>query len=914
MASLLPDNFFAFQRVGHPMHVKVARRRFWSKTGSSGWVYCGSHNFSTAAWGRPISSSVGIKASGPDKANSSNALRLHVCNYELGIIFVFPPTETNRIANQSTTKLDDIALPFVVPAPKYGPRDQPATAQAMREALAELSKQETKSLAEVTISENMMEEVPDEDEEVVSEATNYVVEEKEEDRSYAERLWIQETSSWHYLSPTEIMRRLCCRHYHSNISRQPLLNSSSLHSSDYPLSSFRDLCRLLNSCNGLASLKQIHSSLTASGIIYRNSHLSAQIIFKYAKFGDRNSARSVFDDTHGHKSNSFLWNVMIRSYANGGHHVETLELYSLMRKTGISPNNYTFPFVLKACASKSLILEGKIVHGDAIRTGFDLDLYVEAALVDMYSKCGQTDEGFKIFDKMPERDLVCWTAMITAYEQAEQPNKALMLLRQMQLAGVLADEVTILTVASSVGQLGDTMRAKVVHAYALCNGFLEDVSVGNAIIAMYGKCGNVNEALMVFDLMEERDGISWNSMLSCYSQNGQASEAFSLFEEMLNSGCKPNPVTVLIMVSACAYLGSKHLGRKLHNFAIDRKIKIDATLHNALMDMYAKCGDLDTATIMFNEIHPLERNATSWNVLISGFGMHGYGREAMNLFSQMERAGIEPNHITFTSLLSACSHAGLIDEGRKCFGAMKKYSVTPQAKHYTCMVDMLGRAGLLNEAFDMIQQMPIPPTDSVWGALLLACKIHGDTELGETAAKSLFQLEREHAGYYVLMSNIYAASNRWQEVGKLRQHMKDKGLKKPSAFSVIEFGKEVHGFHTADRVNPYWQEVYRKVESLAIEMKMVGYVPDLSCVMHDVEEEDKEHILNLHSEKLAVAFGIMKIDPEIAIQVTKNLRICNDCHSAFKFVSYVYRRKVVVRDANRFHHFQDGTCSCNDYW
>lgn len=720
----------------------------------------------------------------------------------------------------------------------------------------------------------------------------------------------------------KVMHRLGSWHrYHFHVSCKPLVNPSSLASlnTNYAFNSFHDLTenlcnRLLNSCNGSALLKQIHSSLTASGIIKRNSHLGAQIIIKYAKFGDNNSARSVFDTILGDKSNSFLWNTMIRAYANGGCHVEALELYSFMRKTDIAPNNYTFPFVLKACASKSLIIEGKVVHGDAIRTGFDFDLYVEAALVDMYAKCGQTDEGFKIFDKMLMRDLVCWTAMITAYEQAEQPHKALLLFQKMQLDGVLADAVAIVSVASAVGQLGDTMKAKIVHAYAICNGFLADVSVENAIIAMYAKCGNVSKARLVFDLMEERDGISWNSMLSCYTQNGQASEALLLFEEMLDSGCKPNPVTALIMVSACAYLGSQHLGRKLHNLVIDEKIKIDATLRNALMDMYAKCGDLDTATRIFNDIHLSERNATSWNVVISGYGMHGYGKEALNLFSQMLQAGVEPDHITFTSLLSACGHAGLIDEGRKCFADMKKHSVTPQAKHYACMVDMLGRAGLLNEAFDMIQQMPIPQSDGVWGALLLACRIHGDTELGEIAARSLFQLEPEHAGYYVLMSNIYAASNRWQEVGKLRQDMKDRGLRKPSAFSVIEFGKEVHGFHTADRVNPYWQEVYRKVESMAVETKMVGYVPDLSCVLHDVEEEDKEHILSYHSEKLAVAFGIMKIDPEIAIHITKNLRICSDCHSAFKFVSYVYGRKIVVRDANRFHHFQDGTCSCNDYW
>ncbi|GLT66378.1 hypothetical protein SLA2020_387460 [Shorea laevis] len=693
-------------------------------------------------------------------------------------------------------------------------------------------------------------------------------------------------------------------HSHSlnpSFTFSPLLGS--------PLSfSFYD--GLLKSCYDLPSLQQIHSSLTTSGIISKNPHLCARIIIKYAQFGKVNSSRSLYD---ADKTSSVLWNTMIRAYANGGHSVETLDLYSLMRRNGISPDSYTFPFTLKACASRSLILEGEVIHGDAIKTGFSLDLYVEAALVDMYAKCGQIDAARKVFDEMPMRDTVCWTAMITACEQAELPEEAVVLFQEMQQAGVFADAVSIVSVASAVAQLGDTMRAHMIHAQVIYNGYLMDVSVGNAVISMYAKCGNVDKARLVFDLMEERDGITWNSMLSGYSQNGQASEALMLFDEMLDLGHKPNPVTVLIMVSVCACLGYNYLGRKFHDFIIDSRIKVDANLQNALMDMYAKCGELDTALNMFNDIHPSERNVISWNVLISGYGTHGFGKKALELFSQMVQEGIEPDHMTFTSLLSACSHAGLIEEGRKCFADMKNF-VTPHVKHYACMVDMLGRAGLLYEAFDLIRQMPSPPNDDIWGALLLACRIHGNTELGEIAAKNLFQLEPEHAGYYVLMSNLYAASNRWQEVWKLREHMKKRRLRKHAAFSVIEFGREVHGFHTADRVNPFWQEVHRKIESLQVEMKMAGYVPDLSCVLHDVEEEDKEHTLKYHSEKLAVAFGIMKTDPGLAIQVTKNLRICNDCHSAFKCISHIYGRKIIVRDGNRFHHFHGGTCSCNDYW
>ncbi|XP_015579664.2 pentatricopeptide repeat-containing protein At2g01510, mitochondrial [Ricinus communis] len=673
---------------------------------------------------------------------------------------------------------------------------------------------------------------------------------------------------------------------------------------------------LVKFCDGLAVLKQIHSALTTNSLITKSPHLAAQIIIKYAKFGYLNCARSLFDgiNIRGDNRSSFLWNTMIRAYANAGLCFETLELYMLMRRAGVSSNNYTFPFIFKACASNSLLLQGKVAHGDAVKADFDSDVYVKAALVDMYAKCGQFCDGRKIFDEMPVKDLVCWTAMITAYEQGEKPDEALILLRKMQQHGLFPDEVTMVSVASAIGQLWDAKWAQSVHAYAIRRSFLKEIFVANSILAMHTKCGNMEKSCLIFDMMDERNVISWNSMLSGYTQNGQASEALFLFDKMRDSGCEPNSVTALIMVAACAYLGSRHLGGKFHDFILDSKMKIDMNLRNALINMYAKCGDLKTAVEMFNDVHPSERNVSSWNVLISGYGMHGHGKEALRLYSRMQEESVEPNHITFTSILSACSHAGLIDEGRKCFADMPKLSVTLELKHYACMVDMLGRAGLLQEALDLIKEMPLPPNDAVWGALLLACKIHGNMELGEIAANNLFQLEPDHTGYYVLMSNIYAASNKWQEVGKLREDMKNKGLKKPAAFSVIEYGKEVHGFHTADHESPYWQEVYRKVESLAIEMKIAGHIPDLSCALHDVEEEDKEHILNYHSEKLAVAFGILKIDWGMAIRVTKNLRVCSDCHSAFKFISQIYGRNIIVRDTNRFHHFQGGTCSCKDYW
>ncbi|KAI4304016.1 hypothetical protein MLD38_039584 [Melastoma candidum] len=608
---------------------------------------------------------------------------------------------------------------------------------------------------------------------------------------------------------------------------------------------------------------------------------------------------------------------MIRAYTNNGQWSDALALYSLMRRSGVWPNNYTYPFVLKACGHdpSAGIWSGKTVHGELIRNGLESDLYVEAALVIWYAKCGELNDGRKVFDGMTSRDLVCWTTMITAYEQAELPRESLMMFGFMQQQqGILADSVTVVSVASAVGQLGNVKSARSVHAHALCCGILEDVCGGNAIVAMYGKCGDVESARMAFDRMEERDIISWNAVLSGFVQNGQAREAFSLFELMKESGCRPNPLTALIMLSACSFLGSCQLGMKIQGFLVDNKITVDLTLRNALIDMYAKCGDLETAMGMFNDIGVRERDVTSWNVMIAALGTHGRGKEALDLYLRMQEEGVRPNHITFVSVLSACSHAGLIDEGKNCFADMQRFSVKQEVKHYACMVDMLGRAGLLNEAFDLVRTMPSPPNDGVWGALLLACRVQGNSELGEVAANNLFLLEPEHPGYYVLMSNVYAASRKWHEVGNLRTEMKSRGLMKPAAVSMIEYRGEIVGFQTADWLNPFRHEAYKKLEGIAVEMKSRGYFPDRSCVLHDVEEEDKDHILNYHSEKLAVAFGIIKSEAGSTITVMKNLRICCDCHSAFKLISDIYRRRIVVRDGNRFHHFEAGSCSCNDYW
>ena len=338
----------------------------------------------------------------------------------------------------------------------------------------------------------------------------------------------------------------------------------------------------------------------------------------------------------------------------------------------------------------------------------------------------------------------------------------------------------------------------------------------------------------------------------------------------------------------------------------------DLYVATSLIDMYCKCGQLIMARQAFDGMK--NRNIRSWTAMIAGYGSHGSGHEAMEIFADMRRSHLKPNSVTFVSVLSACSHSGLLNEGRHWFNAMKDHNIDPGLEHYACMVDLLGRSGRLKEALALIKSMPFKPDAVIWGALLAACRIHKDVELGEFSSRKLFELDPRNCGYYVLMSNIYANAGRWNDAKRMRVEIKSKGIVKPPGYSSVEFRGKVHVFLVGDKEHPDHEEIYGYLAALAVKLRAAGYVPDTGSVLHDVDQEEKEAVLGVHSEKLAVGFGIIKTLPGMEIRVIKNLRICGDCHTVIKLVSKIECREIVVRDSNRFHHFRNGQCSCMDYW
>lgn len=600
---------------------------------------------------------------------------------------------------------------------------------------------------------------------------------------------------------------------------------------------------------------------------------------------------------------------MIRAFVDNRQFDRSLQLYAQMRELDINPDNFTFPFVLKACGYLRDIEFGVKVHKDAVDSGYWSDVFVGNSLIAMYGKCGRVNVCRQLFDEMPERNVVTWSSLTGAYAHNGCYEEGLLLFQRMMDEGIRPNRVVILNAMACVRKVSE---ADDVCRVVVDNGLDLDQSLQNAAMVMFARCGRMDMARRFFEGILNKDLVSWTSMIEAYAQADLPLEALEVFRQMILRRVLPDSVTFLGVIRACSSLASFQQARTVHGIIIHCFLGNQLALDTAVVDLYVKCGSLMYARKVFDRMK--QKNVISWSTMISGYGMHGHGREALFLFDQM-KALIKPDHITFVSVLSACSHAGLIDEGWECFNSMlRDFGVAPRPEHYACMVDMLGRAGKLNEAREFIERMPIRPDAGVWGSLLGACRIHSNVELAEMAAKALFDLDAENPGRYVILSNIYASSGKRTEADRIRALMKRRGVKKITGHTVIEIKNKVHTFVAGDRSQPQTELIYSELAKLMDRIRREGYTPDLNFALHDVEEETKEKMLYVHSEKLAIVFGLLNSGPGSAIRIKKNLRVCGDCHTATKFISKVTGREIIVRDAHRFHHFEDGTCSCGDYW
>lgn len=456
-------------------------------------------------------------------------------------------------------------------------------------------------------------------------------------------------------------------------------------------------------------------------------------------------------------------------------------------------------------------------------------------------------------------------------------------------------------------------EAMQIHSQTVRFGFYADFLLMTTLLDVYAKAGDLHGAEKVFDEMSVRDIASWNALVAGLAHGSQPSEAIALVNRMRLEGWKPNEITVLGALSACSQLGALKEGEKIHRYIMEEKLDMNVQVCNAVIDMYAKCGFVDKAFMVFKNMC-CRKSLVTWNTMIMAFAMDGDGHKALELFKQMGQARVHLDAVTYLAALCACNHAGLVEDGVQLFNSIAGSGATPNVKHYGSVVDLLGRAGRLKEAYDIINSMPMLPDVVLWQSLLGACKTYGNVELAEIASQKLVEMGSNSCGDFVLLSNVYAAHERWNDVGRVRAAMKTRDVKKIPGFSYIEVDGVIHKFVNGDQSHSNWREIYAKLDEIKFRIKAHGYVAETNFVLHDIGQEEKENALCYHSEKLAVAFGLISTSERTPIQVIKNLRICGDCHVVIKIISKIYSREVVVRDRARFHRFKEGLCSCRDYW
>ncbi|PSS06462.1 Pentatricopeptide repeat-containing protein [Actinidia chinensis var. chinensis] len=659
--------------------------------------------------------------------------------------------------------------------------------------------------------------------------------------------------------------------------------------------------------------KEVHAYVIRTGLIDSKIEIGNGLVNMYAKCEAINDACSIF----GLMSNkdSVSWNSMISGLDQNECFESAVRSFRTMR-TALMPSNFTLISSLNSCGSLGWINLGEQIHCEGIKLGLDLDVSVSNALLAIYAETGRISESRKVFYFMADHDQVSWNSVIGAFAGSEEyVSEAVRYFFAMMQDGLVLNRVTFINILSAVTSMSHHELGRQVHALVLKHHFMDDTAIENALLSCYGKCGDMDDCEKIFARMSERrDYVSWNSMISGYIHNELLPKAMDLVWFMLQRGQRLDCFTFATVLSACASVETLERGMEVHASAIRAHLESDVVVGSALVDMYSKCGRVDYASRFF-ELMPL-RNVYSWNSMISCYARHGHGDKALDLFTKMKLEGQPPDHVTFVGVLSACSHVGLVKQGFEHFESMGSvYSLSPRMEHFSCMVDLLGRAGELDKIEDFINRMPMNPNVLIWRTVLGACsRANGrKTDLGKRAAEMLLQLEPQNAVNYVLLSNMYASGGKWHDVAKARAAMREASAKKEAGCSWVTMKDGVHVFVAGDKSHRDSDAIYEKLRELNRKMRDLGYVPQTNFALYDLELESKEELLSYHSEKLAVAFVLTR-KSELPIRIMKNLRVCGDCHSAFKYISEIVGRQIVLRDSNRFHHFRDGTCSCGDYW
>ncbi|KAF7816802.1 pentatricopeptide repeat-containing protein DOT4, chloroplastic-like [Senna tora] len=603
---------------------------------------------------------------------------------------------------------------------------------------------------------------------------------------------------------------------------------------------------------------------------------------------------------------TFAWNNLIQTHLSNGDFRYVLSTYGQMLLRGVRPDRHTLPRVVSATRLLGDLSIGKQVHGQALKLGFSSDQYAITALIEMYGHLDSVDMAKLIFDKSPHHNLVSWTLLARLYIVQGKPSLALDLFHRMVDVGVLVDPVALATATSACGLLKSLQQGKLVHEIARRCGLEYDVLVSNSLLKMYIDCDSLKDARFVFDQMPSKDVISWTLVIRSYVRIGGFNEGLKLFRQMNLDGMKPDSLSIASILPACGRIASHKQGQEIHGYMLRNGIYSNLKVKNALMDMYVKSGAITCSSNIFAELN--EKDVISWTVMIMGYSLHGRGKLGVELFHQMEKnSKTQLDDTTYAAILHACGTARMVDEGKFYFNRIR----SPTMAHCALMVSLLARAGLFDEAMVFIEEHKIGKHAEVQRKLLEGCRIHRQYALGKRVVEQLCNLEPLNAENYVLLSNWYAGCGKWHMVDKLRETIRDMGLKPRKAYSWIVFRNKVHVFGTGDVSHPRSGRIYSELQRFMEEMRVQMVEPIWDFRLHDVDEE-RECIQTGHSELLAISFGLIS-SQDGPVRVTKNLRICHGSHEFAKFISKMSRREIILKDPNTFHHFSDGFCSCDDY-
>ncbi|XP_027934791.1 pentatricopeptide repeat-containing protein At2g22070-like [Vigna unguiculata] len=701
------------------------------------------------------------------------------------------------------------------------------------------------------------------------------------------------------------------------------------------------------------------------------------ILSMHVKGGHLDSARQLFDEIPNPDSVSWTTmivgynhlglfntaiNTFLRMVSSGISPTQftfTNVLASCSAKKALNVGNKVHSFVVKQGLSGVVPVANSLLNmyakcGDSVmaKVVFERmrlkDKSTWNTMISMHMQFGRLDLALSLFDQMSDPDIVSWNSIITGYCHQGHDIKALETFSSMLKSSSLnPDKFTLASVLSACANLESLKLGKQIHAHIVRVDIDTAGPVGNALVSMYAKSGaveiarrivqltgtsslnviaftslldgyvkigDINPAREIFDSLKCPDVVAWTAMIVGYAQNGLISNALALFRSMIREGPKPNSYTLAALLSVFSSLASLDHGKQLHAVAMRLEEASSISVGNALITMYSRSGSIKDARKVFNQICSY-RDTLTWTSMILALAQHGLGNVAIELFEKMLKINLKPDHITYVSVLSACTHVGLVEQGKRYFNLMTNvHNIEPTSSHYACMIDLLGRAGLLEEAYNFITNMPIEPDVVAWGSLLSSCRVYKNVDLAKVAAEKLLFIDPNNSGAYSALANTLSACGKWEDAAKVRKSMKDRAVKKEQGFSWVQIQNKVHTFGVDDALHPQRDAIYRMISKIWNEIKKMGFIPDTNSVLHDLEQEVKEQILRHHSEKLAIAFALINTPEYSTLRIMKNLRVCNDCHTAIKYISKLVKREIIVRDATRFHHFKDGSCSCQDYW